>query len=228
MRPFLEFYARLVPPLHRAPLRSAPLRSAPLRAAALRSAPLRCAPRRAPSAPLRPAPRLGAPPRSAPLRAAPLRPHAAPLHSAPLRAAPRPLGSAPPRAAPRRGCALQTFEAKVAAGQFVPNFFSFPDAPRPRKKVGTFLPVSLVTVHAARLRAFLSAAVLPSVVACLRASVLRLSCGGWRAHTCSAGVYTQGVRWCWRTCCARACALLFVRCLRHASHNAPRHGWRKS
>ena len=86
-KPFLEFYARHGPPLHRAPppLRSAPLRFAPCRSAALRSAPLRCAPRRARSAPLRPAPRLGAPPRSAPLRAAPLRPHAAPLHSAPLR-----------------------------------------------------------------------------------------------------------------------------------------------
>ena len=228
------FHLCIEPPsaLHRSgPLRSAVLRCAPLRSAAVRAAP----------APLRSAPRHASARRAAPLRSAPLRSAPTPLRSTPLRCAPRRARSAPLRPVSvgmamvgthvvrrRRGCALQTFEAKVAAGQFVPNFFSFPDAPRPRKKVGTFLPVSLVTVHAARLRAFLSAAVLPSVVACLRASVLRLSCGGWRAHTCSAGVYTQGVRWCWRTCCARACALLFVRCLRHAFHNAPRHGWRKS
>ena len=35
----------------------------------------------------------------------------------------------------RRGCALQTFEAQVAADNFVPNFFSLPDAARPRKKL---------------------------------------------------------------------------------------------
>ena len=33
----------------------------------------------------------------------------------------------------RRGCALQTFEAQVAADNFVPNFCSLPDAARPRK-----------------------------------------------------------------------------------------------
>ena len=146
---------------HGPPLPRAPLRSAPLRSASLRAALLR-------SAPLRSAPR---PLRSAPPRAAPRR--AAPLGSAPRRSAPPPRRSAPLRS---------------AAGQFVPNFFSFPEAARPRKTVGTFLPVSLATVHDARRRAFLYAAVLPSVVACLRESVLRLSCGGWRARMCSAGV----------------------------------------
>ena len=181
------------------PLRSAPLRSASLRAALLRSAPLRSAALRAAPAPLRCAPR----------RASARRP--ARLRSAPLRSAPTPLRSTPLR-----------------CGTICSELFSFPEAARPRKKVGTFLPVSLVTVHDARLRAFLSVAALPSVVACLRESVRRLSCGGWHAHTCSAGVCTQGVRWCWRTCCARDCALLCVRCLRHDFRTAPRHGWRKS
>ena len=172
-----------------------------------------------------------APHRSAPLRSALLR--SAPLRSAALRAAPAPLRSAPRRAsarrpAPLRSAPLRSAPKPLRSTTICSELFSFPDAPRPRKKVGTFLPVSLVTVHDARLRAFLSAAALPSVVACLRESVRRLSCGGCHAHACSAGVYTQGVRWCWRTCCARACALLFVRCLRHAFHNAPRHGWRKS
>ena len=87
--------------------------SAPLRSAPLRSVPLCCAPLR--SAPLRSAPR---PLRSAAPRAAPRR--AAPLGSAPRRSAPPPRRSAPLRS---------------AAGQFVPNFFSFPEAARPRKKL---------------------------------------------------------------------------------------------